>query len=451
VKEVIEVSTKISELSDEFTSAARLLVQHVFLIAKSFFVDLLQNSSYLDSNQMKPPTSIFCRPLITFTDFVIAIVSLFLLPTFTHLTDHKITFEEYSYLFTLTLLLLSSRFQMKSFSSTLLISLISGGLFYVFGPVIVEYSPPSLMPFTRFPYGSNLYPNLESKQFIDIKVHENLTMKEVYEVVTTINEPVLFRNVVPESEKVARRIVDRLASSERQYLSQRFQARPYDFFRGSRFEAAQWSNISEVLESKHNEYIGFEPLLTPEEEFVLFGTKEKTRIVDHSFLSNFNETLVTTFVHAAAVSTSWSFQLAGRKTWYFWSPSLFETTFNSGWFCRVMLPSHGDEYALFSLPTMRVNVNQGDILVFPPMWYHAVVTQNGFNMMITYRTKYGNWLPGIIPSIRFFTAAALVNVFGRNTPHYLPGIRKIRMDTLHSVYTESPEALRWDNPDRYTQ
>jgi hypothetical protein len=426
------------------TSSRRHVVFHCGLVAKI----IPQNSFHQTSAQVLIMKSSLPVSSFTLTDVVIVLSSIFLLPIFTHLTDHKITCEECSYLFTLTVFSILSRFHYLK--SSLIISLISGGLFYVFVPVFVEYCPPSLMPLTRFPYGSNLYPNLESKQFVDIKVYENLTMKEVYEVVATLNEPILFRNVVPGSEKIARKIVDRLASSDKKYLSQRFQTRPYDFFRGSRFEAGLRSNISEVLESKHNEYIGFEPLLTPEEDAVLFGTADNSNIVDHSFLSNFNETLVTTFVHGAAATTSWSFQLAGKKTWFFWSPE-FDPTFNTGWFCRVMLPSHGDEYALFSLPTIRVNVNEGDILVFTPRWYHTVVTHSGFNMMITFRTKYGNWLSGVIPSIRFFTATALFKFFGRNTPHYLPGIRKIRMDTMQSVYDESPEGLRWENPDRYTQ
>jgi hypothetical protein len=132
----------------------------------------------------------------TLTDVVIVLSSIFLLPIFTHLTDHKITCEECSYLFTLTVFSILSRFHYLK--SSLIISLISGGLFYVFVPVFVESCPPSsLMPLTRFPDGSN---STQSKQFVDIKVYENLTMKEVYEVVATLNEPILFRNVVPGSE-----------------------------------------------------------------------------------------------------------------------------------------------------------------------------------------------------------------------------------------------------------
>jgi hypothetical protein len=383
-------------------------------------------------------------------DLTVLLISVALLPLGTHLTQHTLTLEECSYLLTVGSFLIAWRFDRQKTSRSLLISMIIGGIFFVFGPVILDFAPHTLMrPWMRFPFGTNLYPNLESKQFLEIKVYENLTMESVYEVVSSITEPVLFRGSIRESETIGRRIVDRLATSDKRYMSQRFQARPYDFFRGSRFEAGLSANISEVLESKYNEYIGFEPLLTPEEGVELFGREDNGRIVDHTFLSNFKETIVTTFVHGASVSTSWSYQMVGKKTWFLWGPS-FATPFNAAWFCRVKLPGQGDEFAIFSTPTIRVTVNAGDILVFPPDWYHAVVTHRGFNVMTTFRTKYGHWLPEAIPTVRFFTASLLLKFFGRNTPHYLPGIRKIRMENMQSVFTESPGLMRWDDPARYT-
>jgi hypothetical protein len=389
--------------------------------------------------------------MIPLSDLSLILASVASYPLAQQVWDHTITPEGYSSLIMIWLFVVLLKFK-KDLQYAIRRSLLLGLFLFVFGPVILEYVPPVvLQPFTRFPYGSNLYPNLESKQFIDIKVHENLTMKEVYEVVATINEPVLFRNVVPESEKVARRIVDRLASSEKKYLSQRFQARPYDFFRGSRFEAAQWSNISEVLESKHNEYIGFEPLLTPEEGVSLLEIGKHSQISileDNSFLSNFQETIVTTFVHAAPASISWSYQLIGKKTWFFWPPSL-SSSLNSGWFCRVAVPSHGDEASLFANPAIRVTVAAGDILVFPPQWYHTVVTHRGYNFMINFRTKYGNWLPSLLRTIRFLPTTFL-KVFGQSTPHHQPGLRKIRMNDLQRIFVESPQSLRWENPEKYT-
>jgi hypothetical protein len=278
------------------------------------------------------------HPSFLLLETIMIVLAAITLPLANHLTNHTMTPEGSAFLISFWIFVATLSRSKSNHYSAFKISFLVGSLFFVFGPVVLEYVPPAILqPFVRFPYGTNLYPNLESKEFLEIKVYENLTMKAIYEVVATINEPVLFRGAVRDSETIGRRIVDRLASSDKRYMSQRFEARPYDFFRGSRFEAGLTANISEVLESKHNEYIGFEPLLTPEEGVELFGTEDNGRIVDHTFLSNFKETIVTTFVHAAPVSTSWSYQMIGKKTWYLWDPS-FALPFNSGWFCRVKLP-----------------------------------------------------------------------------------------------------------------
>jgi hypothetical protein len=386
-------------------------------------------------------------------DTVMIVLAAITLPLANHLTDHRMTPEGSACLISFLIFVASLSRAKSNPYSAFKIAFLVGIFFFLFGPVVLEYVPPAILqPFVRFPYGTNLYPNLESKEFLEIKVYENLTMKAIYEVVATINEPVLFRGAVLDSETIGRRIVDRLASSDKRYMSQRFEARPYDFFRGSRFEAGLTANISEVLESKHNEYLSFEPLLTPEEGVELLEVNQHSQIQileDNSFLSNFTDTIVTTFVHAAPASMSWVYQMVGKKTWYFWSPSL-ETPLNSGWFCRVNVPSQGDEAALFSHQAIRVTVNAGDILVFPPQWFHTVVTHSGFNFMINLRTKYGHYFPSLIRSIRFAPTIFLIKIFGQPTPHRMPGLRKIRMNDLQSVFKTSPELMRWEDPERYT-
>jgi hypothetical protein len=375
------------------------------------------------------------------------------LPLANHLSKHTITPEGSAFLISIWIFAATLSRSKDAVLTAFIFSLFVGIFFFVFGPVMLEYVPPAILqPFVHFPYGTNLYPNLESKQFLEIKVYENLTMKSVYEVVSTINEPVLFRGSIRDSETIGRRIVNRLETSKKRYTSQRFQARPYDFFRGSLFEAGLSSNISEVLESKHNEYVSFEPLLTPEEGVELLEVNQHAQISileDNSFLSNFSETIVTTFVHAAPLSMSWAYQMAGKKTWYFWSPPL-GTALNSGWFCRVAVPSHGDEALLFSHEAIRVTVNAGDILVFPPQWYHTVVTHSGYNFMINLRTKYGNYFPSVLRTIRFLPTTLLIRFFGRPTPHHQPGLRKIRVNDLQSAFEASPELLRWEDPEKYT-
>lgn len=340
----------------------------------------------------------------------------------------------------------------NSLFSILFKSLFISGFFYIFGPVCLEYTPTFfLRPFVKFPYEHNLSPDLGTKEYLKIKTYENITLKQAYEIVATTNVPIVFRGIIPDSEVIGRNVISRLESTNKTFLSQTFQARPYDFFRGSRFEASLEATVTDVLKSKNNEYIGFEPLLTKEETKTIMGDDIiSTIMVDHSFLANFNETIVTTFVHAAPAAMAWSVQLIGKKTWYLWDPSLYGKL-NMGWFCRVSVPSYGDEALLFTHPAYRVTIGPGDILVFPPLWYHTVVTHSNLNLMINFRTTFGNWSPSLIPAIRFFSANVLLKWVGQSTPHHQPGVRKIRMENLQEVFDVSPESLRWDNPDVYIE
>jgi hypothetical protein len=236
---------------------------------------------------------------------------------------------------------------------------------------------------------------------------------------------------------------------------QKFDAKPYDFFRGSRFSTGHRGTMHDVFQgASENNYISFEPLLLEEEIVDLFDLETgsdlaKRLIVDNSFASNFTDSIVTTFVHAAPASMSWSIQMLGSKTWYLWDPGTILHPFNCGWFCRVSLPSHGDEAALFRHPSRKVRVEAGDVLTFPPLWFHLVATQKGPNLMLNVRTRIGNWLPPIVPTIRFFSANMLKYVFGVSNPHHQPGIRNIRMKDLQRVFEESPQDLRWDSVDKY--
>lgn len=372
----------------------------------------------------------------------------FLIPFLNHFSDHSITIESVSMLVVVWTFM--SYIPHQSLLRTSLKSITFGIIVLIFVPIALEYTPPSLLePFVRFPYGNNLYQGLESKIYMELRAYNNLDLKEIHDIVASCREPVVFRGAIADSQSIGGTIIERLESRNETFLSQRFQTRPYDFFRGSRFESSLKSSVTDVLRSLHNEYIGFEPLLV-ENEIIQIMNSTKDIVADHSFISNFNDTIVTTFVHAAPAGMSWAVQLIGKKTWFFWDPSLAQSI-NAGWFPRVSVPSLGDESTLFSNPCYRVTVGPGDIVVFPPLWYHTVVTHAGPNLMINMRTRFGHWIPkSLLQSARFFIATILTQWVGQSTPHHMPGIRKIRMNDLQRVFDISPETMRWDNPEKYT-
>jgi hypothetical protein len=383
---------------------------------------------------------------------LILLLSVITVPMLADIKAHSMTVEKCATYTGCCLFVFLHHFTRVRKMNRFMMSVFAAIMIYLFFPALLEHVPPEYLDhFFSFPYTSNLHPGIEKVAHLKIRTFENISIEEAHRVMSTAAEPVHFKGIIKDSLSRGLSITNRLRSSNKDYKMQIFEPKPYDFFRGSRFSTGHMGTIDDVFNSSNWGYISFEPLLLQGEMLDILGfeTDESLIIFDSSFVSNFPESIVTTFIHAAPAATSWSVQMMGSKTWFFFDPTL-GSRLNSGWFSRVALPSIGDEKMLFEHPSMKVTANAGDIVAFPPQWFHTVVTHPGPNFMLNIRTKVGNWLPSFVPAVRFFAASAIAKLYKSNpNPHYQPGIRHIRMRDLQKIFHEHPEAMRWESVDSH--
>lgn len=109
-----------------------------------------------------------------------------------------------------------------------------------------------------------------------------------------------------------------------------------------------------------------------------------TTVVEHAFLSNFKQSIVTAVIHSNPFSNSLAIQYVGSKTWLFFPRETFiaddgmaaapVTTFTAP---RRAPNFHFEIYPYTSRP--------GDLLFFQESWGHTVFTHEGPNLLVNYR------------------------------------------------------------------
>jgi len=327
--------------------------------------------------------------------------------------EHTVRLEQAAILTGLVILIIQYVFLKREMKASLAWSIGCAVIAYGFIPLFLDNTPSDwIRPFVYHPYDTELYENLEKKAFLDITAYDNLTLDEAYVVIAKSNVPVLFRNLIRDPIVRGEAIIKRLSENQAKFRTQYMKPRPYDFFRGCNYETGHFSTISEVMNSENNEYISFNPILLKEEMVDIIGSKAGSKLIaDNSFMSNFNSTVVTTFVHAAALSMSLSVQLLGRKTWFFWDPSV-ANAFNADWHARVSSPSHGNEKELFGYPAIRVTAFPGDVVSFPPIWFHVVVTHKRIGAPSILRCPPDSYVKILLlPSAKMFFVPAYFILF----------------------------------------
>lgn len=145
--------------------------------------------------------------------------------------------------------------------------------------------------------------------------------------------------------------------------------------------------LSEVLSRKDpNEFASFLKIFS-EIDFkdLLNAQPEDKFLFDSSFISFFKKPVVSTSIHAAPAAQTMSLQCYGTKSWLFWKSSDLEKygarpiTSPQG---NIMA---GDPESLVKIPTKVATVYPGDMMYFPPLYYHAVATNPGKNVMFAIR------------------------------------------------------------------
>lgn len=145
--------------------------------------------------------------------------------------------------------------------------------------------------------------------------------------------------------------------------------------------------LEETINNKSpNVYASFLRIFdAPDYSLLLNAGPEFKFKFDSSFISFFKKPLVSTPIHAAPIAATYSVQCYGVKSWLFWS----SRTLNEHGHSTVAHPAGGvitgSPESILRIPTLRAVVHPNDMLTFPPMYYHAVMSSAGKNIMFAIR------------------------------------------------------------------
>ena len=145
--------------------------------------------------------------------------------------------------------------------------------------------------------------------------------------------------------------------------------------------------LAEVLKRKDpNEFASFLQIFSDIDFKDLLKAKADDKFAfDHTFISFFKKPIVSTGIHAAPAAQTLSLQCYGTKSWLFWKSSdlirhkIHPVASPQG---QVM---SGNPESILKIPTKIANMYPGDLLYFPPFYYHAVATNSGKNIMFAIR------------------------------------------------------------------
>ena len=330
-------------------------------------------------------------------------------------------------------------------------------------PGVLEVAPEGwIRPWIKFDYNSEVYPDLKHKTFEQVVHYDNVhSFTEAMEVMKKADLPVIFKGLMNNSEEMGWKILKRLDDDGVKMRVAKYKMEaPYDFMRGAPNVRNGEAVLASVAMAENSPYFAaFEPFLNAEEIKEITGEMLDDKYAfDTNFMSNFNQTVVTSGTHGAAVITSWSLQMMGKKSWFLWSPEE-SRKMHKQWWGRTPLPAYGSERDMFDRPTYKVVVEAGDVLAFPPYWMHGVTTHEGPNLMLNLRTPIGwvpfggDWLCGLrvlvgMPMavlIKMLPKLAVV----RSNPLAIEGLRNLSKTDMNAAWYESPSTLRTGPPEQY--
>ena len=145
--------------------------------------------------------------------------------------------------------------------------------------------------------------------------------------------------------------------------------------------------IKETVAGKSSGYYAsFLRIFGPQDYAELLNTKDSDQFkMDSSFISYFPHDVVSSPIHAAPMAHTYSVQCYGVKAWLFWSSQVL----NKHRHYTVTHPAggviSGTPESIMRIPTSRAVVGPNDLLVFPPLFYHAVASAAGKNIMFAIR------------------------------------------------------------------
>lgn len=146
-------------------------------------------------------------------------------------------------------------------------------------------------------------------------------------------------------------------------------------------------SLKDILDRKDpNEFASFLKIFDGDDYRKLLNALPEDKFkFDSSFISHFDRPIVSTGIHAAPVAQTLSIQCYGTKSWLFWKAEdldkhgVFTVASPQG---QVMT---GDHESIVKIPTKVAKVYPNDLMYFPPLYYHAVSTKPGKNVMFAIR------------------------------------------------------------------
>jgi len=239
---------------------------------------------------------------------------------------------------------------------------------------------------------NGLHPSCQGIQF-----QESLSVKNVHDLDTASeiarqhDAPVVFKGFFSSAGDIWAGLYEQHKSHSMRQAQVEIKSFGNMFMAGTRTYSGNVQNVT--LESILNRqgnisyYASFASFLSKNSVEKVLGTIPSHYIADTNFISNFESDVIASPIHSTSYVTSYSAQLVGRKLWIWVSPKSMEEDIGIISTHTANFHYQGCEASYLSRSQgMHVSVvEEGDLLIFPPLWGHAVLTQAGPNVMLNLR------------------------------------------------------------------
>lgn len=173
-------------------------------------------------------------------------------------------------------------------------------------------------------------------------------------------------------------------------------------------------SLEELLnEADTKHYASFLQMFDNEDYRDILNADNQTNFtVDSSFISHYPHGMIGSPIHAAGGVETYSAQCYGVKSWMFYSVA----DLNKHGFITMASPQgiviNGSPDSLSRVPATLAVVYPGDVLYFPPFYYHAVATTPGKNIMFAIRKLHkGSIVKSFKTSYRMTVLALSQSIF----------------------------------------
>ena len=227
-----------------------------------------------------------------------------------------------------------------------------------------------------------------------LTIHNVNSFEEVKRIAAEKYVPILFKNFAPNVNERWAQIYEESKYENVTFSDVKIRSFGNLFLKGVEVfgeitmtlkEAVETAQDSKRAEQGKSFFASFVPFLSRNGIQIAVNSTSVSEIkLDTNFVSNFSDDVLATHIHFPSVN-SFAMQLVGNKFWYFMPTNEFESydpiNTPTPWLLGGSEKMHFEKYGGISFAVTE----PGDMLYFPPMSAHAVVTQKGPNVMFNLR------------------------------------------------------------------